>query len=177
MKRYAVVFLAAALISGTGAGMSYAYLSGRDERVNRFSAVSAEIEIHEDFKPPGEVTPGKIIKKVPVIKNTSDTSCYVRAAVRFSDSEALHNCEPVEIKQGWNRKEDGWYYWEGALLPDESTAPVFEQIKIKDNAQEKITSFDIFVYAEAVCCGEKSADEAWEKMDEINIRRGAGDEN
>ncbi|MDO5540168.1 MAG: hypothetical protein Q4F83_08830 [Eubacteriales bacterium] len=172
MKRYAVVLLATALILGTGAGISYAYLSGRDEAVNHFSAVSAEIEIHEDFTPPEEIIPGKIIKKIPVIKNTSGTPCYVRVSVRFSNGEALQNCEAVEIKNGWSRKEDGWYYWDEALLPDKSTGPVFEQIKIKDNVQEEITPFDILVYAEAVCCGEKSADEAWREMNQIQDRNG-----
>lgn len=165
MRKYMLVFLAAALILGAGAGITYAYLSAQDGTINRFRAVTTDIKIEEEFEPPEEITPGKVIKKIPRIVNTSAVPCFVRVSVRFSDSSAEKLCEPLQIKAGWERKEDGWYYWDAALAAGKSTGPLFEQVRIREDAGEEIPSFDLLVYAEAVSCGNKSAEEAWRQMD------------
>lgn len=164
MRRYVFVFLTAAVLLGAGAGISYAYLTGQAQQVNRFCGASTEIRIKEDFDPPDEIKPGGIIKKVPVIENVSDIPCYVRVSVRFSDSEAQKACEPLEMKAGWGEGADGWYYWDSALMPGKHTGPLFEQIRIRKDVKEDVPSFDVLVYAEAVCCGKKDPETAWREM-------------
>lgn len=164
MKRYLFVLLAVSLLLGCGAGVSYAYLTGDESKVNRFQAAEVEITVKEEFDPPDKILPGQIIKKAPSVSSTSNVPCYVRLSVRFSDSDGEKMCEPLVISDGWSKKEDGWYYWNSALMPGQTTAPVFQQIKLKGEMKEEITNFDVIVYAEAVCCGQDSADAAWEKM-------------
>lgn len=164
MKRYLFVLLAVSLLLGGGAGVSYAYLTGQQSRVNRFQAAGVEIAVKEDFDPPDKILPGQIIKKAPSVSSTSNVPCYVRVSVRFSDSDAEKMCEPLVTNDGWGKKEDGWYYWNEMLMPGQTTAPVFQQIQLRSEIQEEISDFDVFIYAEAVCCGQDSPDAAWEKM-------------
>lgn len=163
MRKFLIAVLASALFFGVGAGVSYAYLTAQDAAVNRFRVSSVDIGIEEEFEPPGEVTPGKVIKKAPRVHSSSDTDCYVRAAVRFTDSAAQDACEPLVIREGWQQKEDGYYYWTAPLHPGEYTGTLFDSVTVRKDAKE-IPPFDILVYAEAVFCNGKTMEEAWEEM-------------
>lgn len=167
MRKYALALMGAALLLGAGAGVSLAYLTASQETVNRFGAVDTQIQIEEEFSPPGELKPGTVIPKEPSIKNTASESCYVRASICFTNSDAQALCDALSISSGWTKKEDGWYYWDSPLLPQASTAPLFRQIRIRGDAKGECPAFDVLVYAEAVCCGDKSAQEAWNDMDEM----------
>lgn len=160
MKKFMVAVLASALLVGVGTGMSYAYLTARDGAVNQFQASSVDVEIEEEFKPPGDLKPGNVIKKAPTVKSSSNADCYVRVRVRFTDSDAENACEPLQINAGW-QEEDGYYYWTEPLHPGESTGALFDSVHVKADAKE-IPPFDILVYAEAVLCSQKTMKEAWE---------------
>ena len=166
MKKYALALMAVALILGAGAGISLAYLTDADQTVNRFSAVDTKIQMEEEFDPPGEITPGTIITKKPMVTNTSGAACYVRANIWFTSSDAQNLCEPLAISSGWEKRQDGWYYWKMALSPNTSTAPLFEQIRIRSDAKEECPAFDVLIYAEAVGCAGQEAEDAWNNMDQ-----------
>ncbi|EET62774.1 hypothetical protein BRYFOR_05125 [Marvinbryantia formatexigens DSM 14469] len=163
MKNFFIAMLAGALILGVGAGVSFAYLTAQDDAQNSFGVSSVDITIDEEFEPPGEITPGKVITKAPRICSSSDTDCYVRAAVRFTDSDAENCCEALAINPGWQAGEDGYYYWQERLQPGGWTGTLFDKVTIKQNAEE-IPPFDILVYAEAVQCGNNTMKEAWEEI-------------
>lgn len=163
MKNLIAVVLAAALLLGVGAGVSYAYLTAQDDAANQFEAASVDVDIQEDFDPPDEVKPGMAIPKSPRVYSSSDVDCYVRAMVHFSSSDAQKCCEPLAINEGWSDGGDGYYYWENPLPPGESTGTLFDSVTIRQDAEEEIPPFEILVYAEAVQCGGLSREEAWEK--------------
>lgn len=163
MKNLMIAMLAGALILGVGAGVSYAYLTAQDDAANHFRVSSVDITVEENFDPPGEITPGKVIVKAPRICSGSDIDCYVRAAVRFTDSAAQDCCETLAINPGWQAGEDGYYYWQERLQPGGQTGTLFDRVTIRQEAGE-IPPFDILVYAEAVQCGNHTMKEAWEEI-------------
>lgn len=162
MKNFIIAVLAAALLLGVGAGFSYAYLTARDDAANKFRVSSVDIHIQEDFEPPGDVTPGQVIRKSPCIQSDSDTDCYVRAAVHFSDSDAEALCEPLTVNPGWEQGSDGFYYWQQPLAPGAQTGTLFDTVQIKSSAED-IPPFDILIYAEAIQCADLTMKEAWEE--------------
>lgn len=165
MKQLLMLIVAAALIMGVGAGVTHAYLTAEDTAVNELHASGVEISIEEEFEPPGELKPGQKIKKSPRIVSSSDIDCYVRMRICFTDSQAQQVCEPLAIREGWQLREDGYYYWLEKLRPGQATAPLFDTVQIRGDVQE-IPPFDLLVYAEAVQCGGLSAEEAWKTMNE-----------
>lgn len=163
MKYFMMAVLAGTLILGVGAGVSYAYLTARDDAANRFGVSAVDITVDEKFEPPGEVPPGKVIVKAPRICSSSDIDCYVRAAVHFTDSDAKDYCEALVINPGWQAGEDGYYYWQERLQPGQKTGTLFDCVTVRQDAGE-IPPFDIYVYAEAVQCGKNTIKEAWEEI-------------
>lgn len=164
MKQLITLMLATALILGVGAGVTHAYLTADDGMVNRLCASEVEISVRENFEPPKILRPGVKIKKTPQVVSSSDTDCYVRMSVHFSDGQAEELCEPLSVCEGWQAGNDGYYYWQEKVAPGQVTAPLFEMVQIRSDA-EKILPFDILVYAEAVQCGNLSAQDAWKTME------------
>ncbi|MGI6018337.1 MAG: SipW-dependent-type signal peptide-containing protein [Marvinbryantia sp.] len=163
MKQLIALMLITALVLGVGAGVTHAYLTADDSAVNRLQVSGVEISVRENFQPPKTFRPGVKIKKAPQVVSSSDTDCYVRMAVYFSDGQAENFCEPLSVCEGWQAGDDGYYYWQEKVAPGQMTAPLFEMVQIRADA-EKIQPFDILVYAEAVQCGSLSAQDAWETM-------------
>ncbi len=154
--------LAVVMLLGVSSGVVLAYLSGEDLVENHFQVTDTKIELEEESVLPEKIVPGSEIRKVPKIRNISNSSCYVRAYFHFSDQKARDFCEEIEIKDGWIQKNDGYYYWEEMLQPGEATMPLFENIVIrKDAKEEDITQFTVSVYAEAVQVNG-SAGDSWE---------------
>ncbi len=162
MKKFILAVVAASLLMGVGAGVSYAYLTAQDGADNLFQVSSVDIGIEENFEPPGDVTPGQVITKAPKVQNSSNTDCYVRVSVRFSSSDAEQFVEPLAVNSGWQDGEDGYYYWTSPLEPGQWTGTLFDRVKIREDAADSIPPFRILVYAEAVACRNKSMKEAWE---------------
>lgn len=163
MKNFIVAVLAAALLLGVGAGVSYAYLTAEDNAKNQFQVSSVDIHVDENFDPPPDVVPGQVITKAPCVVSSSDKDCYVRVAVHFSDSAAEGFCEPLVINSGWSDGGDGYYYWGNPLPPGQKTGTLFDSVKIRQDAGNKLAPFEILVYAEAVLSDGLSMKEAWEK--------------
>ena len=156
----------ALLIAGISTGAAYAYLTAQESVENRLTAASTDIEITEQFDPPAELNPGTVIPKKVAVTSHSSTDCYVRVLVEFSSWKAQQFCEDLEILDGWEKADDGYYYWKEKVKPGETTGQLFSQVKIRsDAAKEDLEKFEILVYAEAVSCGDDSMQEAWEKMD------------
>lgn len=163
MKKFIFAVLAAALFMGAGVGVSYAYLTAKDDAANHFRVSSVDIKIEEDFDPPPDVVPGQVITKAPCVVSNSDTECYVRMSVHFSDSRAEGFCEPLQINDGWADGGDGYFYWGAPLAPGEKTGTLFDSVTIRQDAGDNIPQFEILVYAEAVLCGDLSMEEAWKE--------------
>lgn len=162
MKNFVIAVLVSALFMGVGAGVSYAYMTAKDDASNKFRASSVDVTIEEEFDPPGEITPGEVIKKAPRVHSTSDVDCYVRMAAWFSDSEAEAACEKPVINAGWEKGGDGYYYWQRPLKPGETTGALFDSIRIRQDAGN-IPPFEIFIYTEAVQCKNLTLQKAWEE--------------
>lgn len=156
--------LAIVLILAATTGITYAYLTAKDDVENTFDVSEVDITVDEDFEPePPE--PGKVIKKAPKVQSSSDTYCYVRIRYNFSSSDAEALCEPIEINYGWSLGADGYYYWDNVVEPGGETGTLFDYVKIKDGIKtDDIIPFDILVYAEAVQTNGLSAEEAWASM-------------
>ncbi len=165
MKKIAAMMLAF-LIIGISTGAAFAYLTAQESVKNKVTAANTDIEITEKFDPPGELQPGMVIPKTVAVTSHSTTDCYVRVLVEFSSWKAQQFCEELEILEGWEKSEDGYYYWKERVSPGETTGQLFSQVKIRaDVEKEDLEKFELLVYAEAVSCGNDSMQEAWEKMD------------
>lgn len=165
MRRLAAVALAL-LIAGISTGAVWAYLTAQDTVKNEVTAADTDIEISENFDPPGTIRPGSVITKTVAVTSHSSTDCYVRVMVRFSSLEAEQFCEPLQILEGWTKKEDGYYYWKEKVKPGETTGNLFTSVKIKQDADtEQLEAFDILVYAEAVAGKDRNLENAWEDME------------
>ena len=152
----------ACLVLGGSVSVTYAYLTGWDFAGNDLGMTENEIHIEEKFEPPDDPGPGTVITKSPCIVNDSAIPVYVRASVRFSNSEAESFCMPLDISSRWQKNEDGYYYYDTSLSPGERTVPMFETISIKEEiAAEDLVPFDVLVYAESVQCFDSTMEEAW----------------
>lgn len=166
MKKRILALMAAALFLGAGAGTSYAYLTAQDDVENTFGGAQIEIGISEEFEPVEDLEPNQIITKAPRVVSGSDADCYVRMMAHFSDDQAERFCEPLAINSGWILRDDGYYYWDDAVAPGTATGTLFDQVRIKENADpEELCPFEILVYAEAVQCAGLTLEDAWRTMD------------
>ncbi len=166
MKKKSVLAAVMLLLVVTCAGIGYtsAYLISDDAEKNVFDVSEIDIDIPEIFIPPEETEPGTVITKKPCIRNNSDTDCYVRAGIEFTDG-GDEICQPLQINDGWVKKHDGYYYWRGKISPGGQTGYLFDSVTIRnDISAEDIVPFDVLVYAEAVQAGDLTQEEAWADM-------------
>ena len=137
----------AILLVGTTITATLAYLSDREEAmVNTFKTGSITTEIEEEFEQESATT----FRKEPVVVNTGDSDCYVRARVLASPAEAL---KLYEFSSNWTLKEDGFYYY-NSILPAKTaqseagkTDALFKKVEVTDTT---IDGFEVTVYQEAV---------------------------
>ena len=165
MKRQELgVMLLTALLTASSMG-AYAYLTDEESLINEVNPADCKISVEEDFKPPDKLRPGIDFVKKPRVSNDSAVDCYIRVRVIFEgESEAF--CEPLSINEGWNLKEDGFYYWNEPLAPGELTDALFDTVKIRDDiAEYELQPFEIQIYAEGTLTAGLSANEAWALLD------------
>ena len=176
-KKYLIFLTACLLVVGTSFGVTYAYLTATDQKVNVFKVGENKIEVEEEFEKPTELSPNQIIKKKPLVRNTGDIPCFVRVRVEFSDSDAAAFCEfmdgeknVIALPEGenWVKGKDGYYYYTKVLHPGEpvtateanytgsgrkpgdATTPLFSKLHIKDGVSpELLIAFNVYVYAES----------------------------
>ena len=153
--------------------LTYAYLIAQDEAENYFIVGENTIEVSEEFDPPEKLEPGVEFAKKPVIENTGNLPCFIRARADFSDSAAKVFCEDLNIDtENWEYdSSDGYYYYKSAVKPGGKTTALFTTVKVKEDAtQDAMIDFDILVYAESVQHDSHGGDcpageykTAWEK--------------
>lgn len=171
---FAVFLLAAA--AGT-----LAYFTYWKSLKNVLSVGYNEIEIIEKYDPPQELKEGtnSYTKRIQ-IKNTGNVSCYLRAAVKFSDSDiteiseispdGIHYYAASEytsyLPDNWiyvPEEEDdllgGFYYYIKDLAPGSQSEPLLEKIKTTFSKPEDVCAYEIFVYGESVQTLDKNGQE------------------
>lgn len=158
-KRIFLIVLACFLVMTASFGVTYAYLVSADDTVNEFTVGENIIEVTEDkYTPPDELKPGITFDKNPCVKNTGNLPCYVRMRADFSDSTAKDFCELIGLDEtNWEYDvNDGYYYYNKLLDPNDSTTELFTQVHIKETKEdgtdytaEDMIDFDILIYAES----------------------------
>lgn len=154
----------------------YAYFTTKKTVTNSINLGYNDIEVKENFEPPLNLTAGTTFTKEPYVFNAGNVACYVRIKCVVSDSriEQFLKIYYDENKQrsnpesegseesgydkdlGYNREfeyneEDGYWYYKHVLDPNEQTPPLFNTVKIADNADDTVQNgFDIYVYAESI---------------------------
>lgn len=162
MKKLMIWLFLALIGSGLSAAGTYAYLTDQDMAENEFGISENKIHIEEVFEPPDKPGPGSVIKKMPSIVNDSAVAVYVRVSVKFSTSAAEKICQPLVINEHWEKKSDGYYYYDKKLEAGSRTEALFREIVLKsDITQEQILPFDVLVYAESVQSCGFTQEEAW----------------
>ena len=167
-----LAFLTIMLISGT----TSAFFTDYDEKSNQVKIGFEETEITEDFPTPDPVPVSEDpeFKKTVQIHNKqsgslSNTDCYVRARILFSNSE-IGNAATLNglDTAAWVLSEDGYYYYQNILHEGETTAPVFTSVsidssKIPESAADYFTGFRVTIYEESISAGCYSSwKEAWQ---------------
>lgn len=162
-----VFFCVSALIT---IGCTAAYFTDADTAVNSFFVDKNMIEVSEEFEQP--VKGEKTVKK-PLVINTGNTTCYVRAMVVVSDSRAkeyfaiyANSTEGINTAD-WKEASDGWLYYSHAVKKDEKTTPVFTHIFLAEEIPDSLLGFTVDVIFESVQSkGYGSASEAFESLKE-----------
>lgn len=131
----AAMLVSLLLLLGITAGGTVAFLAASDGPVeNTFTPSKVTTWVNEDTT----TTPGT--KKDVKIKNTGDTTAYIRAAVVVTWQDAdgnIYGQRPVEgtdyaitwsgtaANGGWKKGEDGFYYYLKPVFAGDNTATLF----------------------------------------------------
>ena len=165
-KLIALVILLLMAISMT----VYAYFTGRKTVTNSIYLGYNDIEVKENYEPPLKLEAGTTFTKEPYVLNAGNVACYVRIKCVISDSrigkylkiyyddkkqegdhEPEEGDEPRYNEEFEYNPEDGYWYYKHVLNPNEQTPPLFNTVKIADDADETVQNgFDIYVYAESI---------------------------
>lgn len=147
------------LVGGRGI---YSWFTDQSQRNNSFSVGGNEVKIEENF-PGEEIIPGKEVEKEVKFTNTGKVPMYVRACYLFSDNEAQDNAEILMGSNLWEAGDDGYYYYQASVQPQESTELFIRGLKWKETKETK--DFDLTIYTETVqAAGHKNAREAFSKL-------------
>lgn len=143
--------IVAAVLSLLCIGGIAAYLTTAAKITNTVTVGYNEVEIVEDFTPPIEMKPGVSFQKEVAVSNTGPVDCFVRVLSLFSRSDMEDLCDVNYNTQDWEYNEtDQYWYYKHSLKTGETTEPLFDTVKIHDDASEAaIKAFDIIVYAES----------------------------
>lgn len=143
--------IVAAVLSLLCIGGIAAYLTTAAKITNTITVGYNEVEIVEDFTPPIEMKPGVSFQKEVAVSNTGPVDCFVRVLSLFSRSDMEDLCDVNYNTQDWEYNEtDQYWYYKHSLKTGETTEPLFDTVKIHDDASEAaIKAFDIIVYAES----------------------------
>ncbi len=120
----------------------------------------------------GDVMPGTEVTKIVEIKNTGSGAAYIRVEVEQQitlEDGSVDKSEnsPLSIdfdKTNWTLGDDGYYYYNKALEPGETTEPLFTKVtfdKTMDNKYQNSTAaIDVTGYAVQTANNGNSALEA-----------------
>lgn len=148
-KRLATLLVSLLLVLGVAVGGTVAFLSTRtDSKVNTFTPSEVTCEVTETFE--------NNVKSNVAVKNTGDTTAFIRAAINVTwmkDAEAGTEYEAanqtvsakVPLKDAdysiifaqntkWIQGADGYYYYQLPVNPQGSTEVLIEECKLQENA-------------------------------------------
>lgn len=151
------VLLSVVLVIALAVGATIAFLADSTNGVkNTFTPSQITVEVNEAFD--------GTTKSDVSIKNTGDTTAYIRAAVVVTWQNAAGNVygvEPVEntdysleiANSGWFKGADGYYYHSAPVQAGANTGILIKQAKaVEGNAPAK----DYFLSVEIIASGIQS---------------------
>ena len=153
-KRIWIAALLIAILSVSGLSTYAYYSSNLGMLTNNLTIATVTTEILED--PP--TIDGSYIIKAPEVKNLGSVDCLVRVRIVISpqslDGPAVYN--GIDATK-WQKSGD-YYYYKGAVAPNETTGKIFTSIsgltdstgKFLTTQYPEIKDFQITVYQEAV---------------------------
>lgn len=165
-KRIALIAVVIACLALLAAGTT-AYFTAEETQYNVITTGMLDMTLHETTtggEPwPEEgisnVMPGVSVDKVVTVENTGGVDFYVRIALEKSITAAEGvaaelNFEHITLDidtENWT-EQDGYYYYNRALLPGEATEPLFTTVFFEPEMGNEYMSakVEIGVNAEAV---------------------------
>lgn len=154
-----VAILAVIMIGGT-----LAYFTDRGETTNVVTFGKVNIELTEpkfeaftnQTNTINDVYPGQTIEKDPTITVVKDSSeAYIRAKITYNGQLTKEQQAELErnlnIKAGWSKAEDGYYYYRNLVKPAHSVL-LFDKVMIPANWDNTCAEkrFEINITAEAI---------------------------
>lgn len=132
-------------IAATG---SLAYFTASEQAHNVITSGSVAIELQELMTDPedsGElipfenavgVLPGAEISKIVQVENTGSADAWVRISLEKSialagEGEVNLDLIVLDLDEDHWTEQDGWYYYNEALKPGETTEPLFTTVTFK----------------------------------------------
>ena len=176
VKKTLVSLAAGLAIAGASVAGTLAYLTDSKGLTNTISPENNEVEIHEEFNPPEELTEGvNTYKKAIRIDNTGETPAYVRVYVGFSDKKIADATTVTangtdyysmaefnaHLPSGWEYVPEtdnvlgGFYYYTGIVPAGTSTSNLTDTFKTTFASADDVQPFDIIVYTESVSTLDK----------------------
>lgn len=176
-KKSVAVITAVSLLLALAVGGTVAYIAAKSALIkNQFQPAQVSCEV---------LVNGNQIS----VKNTSDVSAYIRAAivVNWMDSAGnVYGIAPVENTDyvltintaGW-KESDGFYYWTDPVPADtDITTALVENIEVSGTAPSSEYQLSVEVVAEAIQAeglknGVKAVKDAW-GVDPESLKGGSG---
>lgn len=81
------------------------------------------------------------------VKNVASVDCYIRVFVAI-DSTMVSTDFDYDTNNWKYNSNDGYYYYKNPIKPNESTTPLFNEIKINDVETKEY--FEVLIYSESV---------------------------
>ena len=117
------------------------------------------------------MTPGLEVTKIVEVENTGASSAWIRVllemTVTAADGETELSADPVELDyntEKWTLGDDGYWYYNEALEPDDTTEPLFTTVtfaaEMGNEYQESTCVIDITAQAVQSANNGDSAQEA-----------------
>lgn len=172
--RLALAALAAILVTVL-TQPALAYYTTVGKTTNVVTSGGIELKIHEktadgsDFPEEGVyVIPGDIVSKVVTVENVCDHPFYLRVKLIGGTAGAAlspEDCLKVDIDaQNWTLR-DGFYYYNGILLPGQTTPALFRQVEIVGSRVDQShigSTLSLTVNAYAVQSQNNPAQQPWD---------------
>ncbi|MBQ0083313.1 MAG: hypothetical protein KBS52_00905 [Clostridiales bacterium] len=137
-----LIALAAALVTLL-AQPTLSYYSVLGEATNVITAGEIKCKIIEkmgagDFPTEGVyITPGSIISKKVSVKNIGENPFWLRVKLKNAVDDTTLSADVLELdinNTDWTYGNDGYYYFNRILEPDEETEKLFTQVKVVGSA-------------------------------------------
>ena len=159
-KRF-ILIISILLILTAAVGGTVAFLTTQTPAVeNRFESGRVTCEVVEEFKN------GDATKKYVAIKNTGNTTAYIRAAIVgnwVKDNKVVAPWTFNEtIGSGWKKGSDGYYYHKAPVAAEGKTSNLFDSYTAPSDGP-KGSHLEMTIICQAIQSEPASAvEEAWD---------------